>query len=112
MIFMTEERVMIIIGQLMDKMKKNQELQTLAKQNGLTYKPIVDFSDESIDNIVTSMVSLALASMAKDKDYELLVRTGIQKRSLKVSLINKYKDQAIEYLTKYKESLVANPIGI
>lgn len=103
---MNEERIMTIIGQLMSKMRNNQELQKLAKEQGVTFKPSVEFSDESIENIVTSMVALTLASMVNDKDYELLVRTGIQKRSLKVQIINKYKDQAIAYLNKYKSDLI------
>jgi len=109
---MTEERIMTIIGQLMNKMRNNQELQILAKENGLTYKPVVDFDEATIDNIITSMVALTLASMANDEDYALLVRTGIQKRSLKVDIINKYKDQAIEYLNKYKDNLVEIPAAI
>jgi hypothetical protein len=107
---MDEERIMIIIGQLMDKMTENQRLQTLAKENGLTYKPIMDLSDTAIDDIITSMVALVLAKSVNDKDYELLVRTGIQKRSLKASIINKYKDQAGEYLNKYKMSLVSTAV--
>lgn len=107
---MNEERVMTIIDQLMNKMRTNQELQILAKENNLSYKPIMDFDDNTIDNIVTSMVALVLASMSNDEKYQLLVRTGIQKRSLKVEIINKYKDQAIEFLNKYKENLIKTPV--
>lgn len=109
---MNEDRIMTIIGQLMEKMRSNQELQNLAKENGLSYKPVVDFDEATIDNIITTMVALTLASAANDKDYELLVRTGIQKRSLKVELVNKYKDQAISYLNKYKSNLVEIPAAI
>lgn len=101
---MSDERIMTIIGQLMSKMRDNQALQNLAKENGLSYKPVMDYDDATIENVVISMIALTLASMAKDEAYTLLTRTGIQKRSLKVEIINKYKDQAIEYFNRYKET--------
>lgn len=101
---MSDERIMAIIGQLMSKMRDNQALQNLAKENGLSYKPVMDYDDATIENVVISMIALTLASMAKDEAYTLLTRTGIQKRSLKVEIINKYKDQAIEYFNRYKET--------
>ena len=104
---MNEERILNIISQLMDKLSNTQRLQNLAKENDLAYKPVIDFSDEAIDNIVTSMIALTLASQAKDSRYDLLVRTGIQKRSLKTEIINDFKDEALHYLDLYKRKLVS-----
>lgn len=104
---MNEERILGIISQLMDKLSNTQRLQNLAKENDLAYKPVIDFSDEAIDNIVVSMIALTLASQAKDSRYDLLVRTGIQKRSLKTEIINDFKDEALHYLDLYKRNLVA-----
>lgn len=104
---MNEERILGIITQLMDKLSNTQRLQNLAKENGLAYKPVIDFSDEVIDNIVVSMIALTLASQAKDSRYDLLVRTGIQKRSLKTEIINDFKDEALHYLDLYKRNLVS-----
>ena len=102
-----EERILGIISQLMDKLSNTQRLQNLAKENDLAYKPVMDFSDEAIDNIVVSMIALTLASQAKDSRYDLLVRTGIQKRSLKTEIINDFKDEALHYLDLYKRNMIA-----
>lgn len=89
------------IDELKTKLKKNQQLQTLAKENGIDIKNSVDFTDDTINNIIVSIVSLYLSKMNSDERYNTLTKTGLQKRSLKTEIINDYKNQANQLLNEH-----------
>ena len=82
------------VGTIMTKQAQNQRLQELAKNNGLDVK-----------NTLLSTVALMLAKRSQDSDYDALVRAGMQHRKLKTELINKYKDQANQWIERYKSSI-------
>ena len=100
----TDEMIIEHIGTLMTNLKKNEELQTLAKQNGLDVKNTIDFKDSTIENISVSIVALLLAKRENDPKYKQLVDYGMQKRSLKTDLINTYKNQAIQFINMWKNN--------
>lgn len=100
----TDEMIIEHIGKLMTNLKKNEELQALAKQNGLDVKNTIDFTDSTIENISVSIVALLLAKRENDPKYKQLVDYGMQKRSLKTDLINTYKNQAIQFINVWKNN--------
>jgi hypothetical protein len=100
----TDEMIIEHIGKLMTNLKKNEELQALAKQNGLDVKNTIDFKDSTIENISVSIVALLLAKRENDPKYKQLVDYGMQKRSLKTDLINTYKNQAIQFINMWKNN--------
>lgn len=93
------------VGDVMRKLKQNQKLQALAKENGLDVKNTVEFTEDTINNIVVAIVALTLAQRDNDPDYAALVRAGMSHRGIKTRLINKYKDQANQLITAYKTQL-------
>jgi hypothetical protein len=93
-----KDRVFKQVDILMKKLKSNQQLQALASKNGIDVKNTVDLTDDTVNNIAVSVVSLLLAKQNNDERYQTLVRTGIQKRSLKTDIINDYKNQAIQLI--------------
>ena len=108
----TDETIIQHIGELMVRLKKDKELQTLAKENGIDIKNTVDFTEDTIDNYVISVVSLMLAKRSGDPNYKTLCSLGLQKRSLKVELINNYKDQAIQLVNAWKMKYLAHQHSI
>ncbi|MGN1086455.1 MAG: hypothetical protein ACI4Q5_05415, partial [Porcipelethomonas sp.] len=68
-------------------------------------KNSVKLTDDTIDNVAISVVSLLLAKRENDPRYQRLVNTGIQKRSLKTEIINAYKTQANQLINRYKASI-------
>ena len=108
----TDETIIQHIGELMVRLKKDKELQTLAKETGIDIKNTVDFTEDTIDNYVISVVSLMLAKRSGDPNYKTLCSLGLQKRSLKVELINNYKDQAIQLVNAWKMKYLANQHSI
>lgn len=99
---MDNELIFSKVEALLDKLDENQKLQKLAKDNGLDVKNGIDLTEDTYNNIAVSVVSLLLAKQAGDSDYKRLVQSGIQKRSLKIGLINKYKNQANQLLSECK----------
>lgn len=93
------------VGQLMSQLHRNQQLQELAEKNGLDVKNSVKLTDDTIDNVAISVVSLLLAKRENDPRYQRLVNTGIQKRSLKTEIINAYKTQANQLINRYKATI-------
>lgn len=103
----TDEMIFSKIGEIMKKLNANNKLHDLAESKGLNVKNSVKLSDNSIDNYAVSIIALLLAKRNDDPQYKVLVQTGIQKRSLKTEVINKYKDQANQIMTQYKNRLLA-----
>ena len=99
------------IGQVMTKLHQNQQLQELAKANGLDVKNTIQFTEETANNIAVAVVSLMLAKRSSDPDYSALVRAGMNHRKIKTELINKYKSQANQLIDKYKMSIRDNLEG-
>ncbi len=101
----TNDLIFSRVGDVMTKLKQNQKLQELAKANGLDVKNTVEFTEDTINNIVVAIVALTLAQQERDPDYEALVRAGMSHRGIKTRLINKYKNQANQLITAYKTKL-------
>ena len=101
----TNDLIFSRVGDVMTKLKQNQKLQELAKANGLDVKNTVEFTEETINNIVVSIIALTLAQQDNDPDYAALVRAGMSHRGIKTRLINKYKNQANQLITAYKTQL-------
>lgn len=101
----TEEDVMMTkVSTLMDRLYQNQEIQKLADQHGIDAKNSVQLTDDAVKNVAVSVVSLLLAKRSEDPRYTKLVKTGVEKRSMKAELINSYKDEAISLIDKYHKS--------
>lgn len=98
----TRDTIMKKVETLLTKMHQNQQLQNLAIENGLDVKNSVRLTDDTIYNIATSVVALALAKQSNDPRYAKLVNTGLEKRSLKMEIINDYKSQANEMIDHYR----------
>ncbi len=90
----TDEQIFAHVQTIINKLDETQKLQQLARDNGLDIKNSFDLTDETKEKYGVSAVALLLAKRAGDPKYDLLVRTGLQKRSLKVDLINSYKEEA------------------
>ena len=101
----SDEVIFYKVGELLNKLKSNQQLQELAEKNGLEVKNTVKLTDDTINNVAISVVSLLLAKRENDPRYQKLVNTGIQKRSLKTEIINTYKNQANQLIERYKSGI-------
>ena len=104
----TDETIIQHIGELMTRLNKDKELQTLARENGIDVKNSVELSEHEIENYVISVVSLLLAKRSDDPNYKTMCSLGLQKRSLKAELINTYKDQAHQLINAWKIKYLNN----
>lgn len=100
---MTDDVIFSKVGELMERLAKNQQLQNLAEQNGLDIKNTIKLTDDTVNNIAVSVIAMLLAKRDNDSRYNNLVQAGIQKRSIKTDIINTYKDQANQMINKYKD---------
>lgn len=107
-----EDDMFAKIGEMMVHYRKQKELQDLAEKNGVQING-VRYTDDSIMNIVTSVVALMMARNEGDPRYRQLVEQGMRKRSLKVEIINAYKDKANELINQYDHGPIvgATPVG-
>ena len=107
-----EDDMFAKIGSMMVHYRKQKELQDLAEKNGVQING-VRYTDDSIMNIVTSVVALMMARNEGDPRYRQLVEQGMKKRSLKVEIINSYKDKANEMIGQYNHGPIvgAEPAG-
>ena len=103
--FVTDDEMIAKVGQIMTSLKQNQQLQTLAKNNGLDVKNTIQLTDETSKNVAVSVVALMLAKRSGDPDYGALVRAGMGHRKIRVDLINKFKDQANQVIERYENSV-------
>jgi hypothetical protein len=97
-----DEEIFSKVEKIMSDLRKNQKLQELSEQNGLSVKNTAKLTDEAINNIAVTIVALLLAKRQHDPRYSMLVKAGMQKRSLKTEIVNAYKNQANGMITKYK----------
>lgn len=105
-----DEELFSKVEELMTRLTKNQELQSLAEKNGLDIKNSIKLTDDTLDNIAISVISLLIAKRSSDSRYKTLVNTGIQKRTLKTEIINDYKAQSIQLINRYKSNLKNNDV--
>lgn len=101
----SDDAIIQKVGEVMTKLNQNKQLQELAKANGLDVKNTIQFTDDTINNITVSIVSLMLAKREQDPDYMALTRAGMNHRRLKNELINKRKSQANQLIERYKNSI-------
>jgi hypothetical protein len=97
------------VGTLMAQLKQNQELQNLANANGLDVKNSIKLTEATANNIAVSVLSLLLAKRSKDPRYDVLVKTGIEKLSLKADIVNSYKEEANRLINAYRAKVT--PVG-
>lgn len=96
-----DDEIFAKVGELMMKLRKQQELQKLAEKNGVQINGM-KYTDDTVMNIATAVVALMIAKDEGDPKYRLLVDQGVQKRSLKTELINAYKVRANELINRYE----------
>ena len=99
---MTDEEIIMKVGDLFSRMEANERLQKLATDNGLDVKNSVTLTEEAKDNLAVTIVSLLLAKRENDANYKELVRVGIQRKSLRSAIVNSYKDKALDLIKMYK----------
>ena len=100
-----EVALMAKVTELMTKIDKNQQLQNLAEQNGVDATNGLKLTDANKDNIAVAVLSKLLACQSNDPDYKRLTQMGLQHRSLNAEIINRYKNQAIQLINRYKDNL-------
>lgn len=101
----TDEMIFSHVKKTMNHLEETQQLQKLAKENGLDVKNVIDLTDDNKQLIAISSVSLMLAKRAADPRYDLLCRTGLQKRELKADIINSYKDEASQLINRMENEI-------
>ena len=107
----TDDTMLQVVGKIMTHLTQNQQLQNLAKSNGLDVKNTIQLTEDSINNVATSTVALMLAKRNDDPDYAALVRAGMSHRKCRCDVINKYKDQANQLIDRYKLEMRDNLSG-
>ena len=108
---MTEEEIFSKVKQLMEKLDKDQELQELSERNGLDVKSTLRLNPTTKDNVAVSIAALLLAKSENDPEYTKLARLGMDHRSTKIALINAYKDQANQIISRAKNNDFSNLTG-
>jgi hypothetical protein len=98
---MNEQLIYDKIKVMLDRMEQKKQLQSLAKANGIELNEM-ELTDDTSDAVVISVIALMLAKMDNDERYRKLCDFGMQKRSLKVEIINDYKQRANMLYNKYK----------
>ena len=98
---MNEQLIYDKIKVMLDRMEQKKQLQSLAKTNGIELNEM-ELTDDASDAVVISVIALMLAKMDNDERYRKLCDFGMQKRSLKVEIINDYKQRANMLYNKYK----------
>jgi hypothetical protein len=101
---MTDEEIIMKVGDLFSHMEANERLQKLATDNGLDVKNTIQLTEEAKENLAVTIVSLLLAKRENDVRYTTLTKVGLQKRSIKTAIVNSYKDQAMELINRYKSA--------
>lgn len=97
----SDEVIFSKLDNIFKNLKQTQKLQQLATDNGLDIKNSINLTDDTIDNVITSVIALLIAQQNHDPRYKELVLKGTQKRSLKTEIINNYKNQANQYRNKF-----------
>lgn len=96
----SDEAIFSKVQEMLNHLDQSNKLQQLAIDNGLDVKNSIDFSGDNRDRYAIATTALMLAKRSGDPKYEMLVRTGLQKRELKAEIINTYKDEAKQLITR------------
>jgi hypothetical protein len=104
-IVIPDEAIFSRVEIMMNHLNQNASLQKLAKDNGLDVKNAYELTDENKQKVAVSSVALMLAKRAGDPKYDMLVRTGLQKRELKADIINSYKEEAKQLINKFESKI-------
>lgn len=96
---------------MLDKIDQNQKLQQLASANGIDVKNSTQLNEATKNNIATSVIALMLAKQSNDPRYADLVRCGMDHRKTKIEIINDYKDQANQIISRAKNTDFNNLSG-
>lgn len=102
MIQFDEAKMLEKVKAILSKLDQNKQLQDLAMDNGLDVRNKLELTDSAKENVAVSVLTLLIAQELKDPEYARLVRVGLDKRETKTAIINKYKNQAIQLITKYR----------
>lgn len=96
-----DQNIFLYIDKWMDNINENKKLQEFAEKNDIELKNSLKLTDDTIQNVLISSISLLLAKRSGDTRYQSLVNQGIQKRSLKTEIINDYKNEALKLIDEY-----------
>lgn len=99
---MTDEQIIGCLNDFFAKFDQNRKLQDLALENGIDIHNTIRLADEQKEALAVAYVALLLAKRERDSRYPVLVKAGLQHRSLKAEIINDWKDQAIQLINKGK----------
>lgn len=102
--FVNDEEIFSKVTTILDKLKKDQELQDLAERNGVNGVNSIRLTPATQDNVATAAVALLIAQKSGDPKYRKLTQMGLQKRSLKAEVINDHKAEAISLIKKCRDS--------
>lgn len=107
---MNEEMIFQRIEKILERMNQKEQLQSLAKEKGLPINEL-ELTNDTKNSVVLSVIALMLAKQEGDPRYRKLSDFGMQKRSLKVELINDYKQRANMLLNKYRSHGTPNQVS-
>jgi len=102
MIQFDEAKMLEKVKSVLERLDQNKQLQDLAMDNGLDVRNKLELTDSTKENVAVSVLTLLIAKESNDPEYTRLVRVGLDKRETKTAIINKYKNQAIQLITKYR----------
>jgi hypothetical protein len=89
---------------LLGKFAENRKLRELADMNGVDIKNSVRLTNDSMDAVAVSIVSLLLCKREDPGAYHEIVLAGLRNRELKVKNTNRFKNQAIQLINRHKNN--------
>lgn len=100
-----DEQIFSHVQKMMNHLDQTNRLQQLAKDNGIEINNEIDLSEDNRKKVMVATTSLLIAKRNGDPDYDMLCRTGLQKREIKSRVINKYKDEAQQLINRVENKI-------
>lgn len=109
MAYISDDQILDYLNDFFAKYDQNRKLQDMALANGLDIKNSVRLTDDQREALAVAQVALMLAKREDDPRYAILSKTGLEHRSLRTELINRYKDEAIQLINKRAMNIENSP---
>ena len=101
----SDDKIFYYVQKMMNHLDETNRLQQLAKDNGIEIKNEIDLSEDNRKRVAIATTAMLLAKRNGDPDYDMLCRTGLQKREFKSRVINKYKDEARQLINRVENNI-------
>jgi uncharacterized protein (DUF302 family) len=104
----SDDKIFYYVQKMMNHLDETNRLQQLAKDNGIEIKNEIDLSEDARKKVIIATTAMLLAKRSGDPDYDMLRRTGLQKREYKARVINKYKDEAQQLINRVENNITTD----